>query len=313
MFSFLNIPFSRITNRTYEGKSHGNIVCFRNLKEATDYAVALFSNKEAKDVILMKPYTDHVDLFKKVLEKLYHLTPSVDSVDLLVDENEESKFVKTFRELMRIQNTLSTYADFSFEDLGIDEQEFADFKSKYFDIYQKVRRDTTKEKYPILDEIDFEAELIHRDEVNVTYILKLLREYVLIEDNKARELKLKQIKDILAGNVQLKSKRELIERFIEKHSLGISEEDIEDEFERYLDEEKRKELDSICKANELHFDKVEDLISDMLYYGNVPNVREVMMKTFINPPSLFERDKAITELTEKLDEFLETFYEKGVA
>ena len=93
----------------------------------------------------------------------------------------------------------------------------------------------------------------------------------------------------------------------------ISEEDIEDKFERYLDEEKKKELDLICKANELHFDKVEDLISDMLYYGNVPNVREVMMKTFINPPSLFERDKAITELTEKLDEFLETFYEKGVA
>ena len=214
---------------------------------------------------------------------------------------------------MRIQNTLSTYADFSFEDLGIDEQEFTDFKSKYFDIYQKVRRDSTKEKYPILDEIDFEAELIHRDEVNVAYILKLLREYVLIEDNKARELKLKQIKDILAGNVQLKSKRELIERFIEKHSLGISEEDIEDEFERYLDEEKRKELDSICKANDLHFDKVEDLISDMIYYGNVPNVREVMMKTFKNPPSLFERDKAITGLTEKLDEFLETFYEKGVA
>ena len=304
--------FSR-TNRTFEGKSHGNIVCFRNLKEATDDAVALFSNKQAKDVILMKPYADHVDLFKKVLEKLYHLTPSVDSVDLLVDENEESRFVKTFRELMRIQNTLSTYADFSFDDLGIDEQEFADFKSKYYDIYQKVRRDTSKEKYPILDEIDFEAELIHRDEVNVAYILKLLREYVLIEDNKARQLKLKQIKDILAGSVQLKSKRELIERFIDKHSLSISEEDIEDEFDRYLDEEKKKELESICETNQLHFDKVDELISDMLYYGNVPNVREVMMKAFINPPSLFERDKAITELTEKLDNFLETFYEKGVA
>ena len=145
---------------------------------------------------------------------------------------------------MRIQNTLSTYADFSFDDLGIDEQEFADFKSKYYDIYQKVRRDTSKEKYPILDEIDFEAELIHRDEVNVAYILKLLREYVLIEDNKARQLKLKQIKDILAGSVQLKSKRELIERFIDKHSLSISEEDIEDEFDRYLDEEKKKELES---------------------------------------------------------------------
>lgn len=304
--------FSR-TNRTYEGKSHGNIVCFRNLKEATDDAIALFSNKEANDIILMKPYNDHVDLFKKVLDKLYELTPSIDSVDLLVDENQESRFVKTFRELMRIQNTLSTYSEFSFKDLEIDEQDFADYRSKYYDIYQKVKRDSSMEKYPILDEIDFEAQLIHRDEVNVSYILRLLKDYVLIEDEKARELKLKQIKDILSGNINMKSKRELIEKFIDKHSLSNSEEEIEDEFERFMDQEKNKELSSICEINKLHFDIVETLVSKMLFYGSVPNIREEMIKTFIDPPSLFEREKAISDLTQKLDEFLETFYEKGVA
>ena len=105
----------------------------------------------------MKPYKDHVELFLKMLEKLFQHTSTVESVDHLIDENEELRFVKTFRELMR-QNTLSTYAEFSFDDLGIDEQMFADYKSKYYDIYQKVKRDTSKEKYTILDEIDFQAE-----------------------------------------------------------------------------------------------------------------------------------------------------------
>lgn len=78
--------FSR-TNRTFKGKSHGNIVCFRNLKDATDDAIALFSNKDAKDVILMKPYKDHLSLFNKTLEKLYLQVPTPASVDFLQDEN----------------------------------------------------------------------------------------------------------------------------------------------------------------------------------------------------------------------------------
>lgn len=300
--------FSR-TNRTYEGKSHGNIVCFRNLKEATDDAIALFSNKDAKDVILMRPYSEHIDLFNKVLERLKEHTPTIESVDYLSDENEESRFVRTFRELMRIQNTLSTYSEFSFSDLGIDEQEFVDYRSKYYDIYERVRRENSKEKYPILDEIDFEAELIHRDVVNRDYILKLLREYTMIEDEKVRELKLKKIKEIISGNIQRKSKRELIERFIEKHSLSTSSDDIDDEFERFLYEERKKQLEIICDENKLHLDKVEDLVSEMLYYGIVPSVRDKMISTFINPPSLLQRNTAINSLTEKLDDFLYTYYE----
>ena len=307
--------FSR-TNRTFKGKSHGNIVCFRNLKDATDEAIALFSNKDAKDVILMKPYKDHLSLFNKTLEKLYLQVPTPASVDFLQDENQESRFVKTFRELLRIQNTLSTYGDYSFKDLGIDEQEFADFKSKYYDIYEKVKRDSSKEKYPILDEIDFAAELIHKDEVNVSYIIRLLKEYTCIEDQKARDLKLKEIKDVISSSIQRKSKRELIEKFIEKHSLNVSNEEIEDEFERFLNEEKMEQLQEICETNKLHLDKVEDIISKMPYYGsisNIPDGRQDIYKTFVNPPGLLQRDKAISDLIIELDDFIETFYEKGAA
>ena len=304
--------FSR-TNRTFKGKSHGNIVCFRNLKQATDQAVALFSNKDAKDVIIMKPYKDHVELFLKMLEKLFQHTSTVESVDNLIDENEELRFVKTFRELMRIQNTLSTYAEFSFDDLGIDEQMFADFKSKYYDIYQKVKRDTSKEKYTILDEIDFQAELIHRDQINVAYILQLLKELVQIQDEDKRNNKLRQIDNILSSSVQLKSKRELIEMFIEKHSLTINQDEIEDEFERFLDQQRILKLDEISKRNGLHLDKLEKLISEIHFYGNGPLLRDKMSKTFINPPSILQREKALSDLTSEIDDFMETFYEKEVA
>ena len=304
--------FSR-TNRTFKGKSHGNIVCFRNLKEATDQAVALFSNKDAKDVIIMKPYKDHVKLFIEMLKKLFQHTSTVESVDHLIDENEELRFVKTFRELMRIQNTLSTYAEFSFDDLGIDEQMFADFKSKYYDIYKKVKRDTSKEKYTILDEVDFQAELIHRDQINVAYILQLLKELVQIQDGDKRNDKLRQIDNILSSSVQLKSKRELIEMFIEKHSLTINQDEIEDEFERFLDQQRILKLDEISKRNDLHLDKLEKLISEIHFYGNGPLLRDKMSKTFINPPSILQREKAISDLTNEIDNFMETFYEKDVA
>ena len=134
-----------------------------------------------------------------------------------------------------------------------------------------------------------------------------------IDDKNTKALKLKQIKDILSSSVNMKSKRELIERFIEKHSLSVLEEDLEDEFDKFLDAEKQKLLEEICSENKLDFDKAQNLISEMLYYENMPNAREEMLKTFITRPSLFEIDSAISKLTEQIDNFLETFYEKGVA
>src|SRR5204863_7151416 len=92
----------------------------------------------------------------------------------LQTEEDELNFIKAFRDLIRIKNILTAFADFKWEDLHIEEQKFEDYKSKYLDLYDKVKSDHQKEKVSILEDVDFELELIHRDEINVNYIIQLL-------------------------------------------------------------------------------------------------------------------------------------------
>jgi len=102
------------------------------------------------------------------------IAPTVDSVNDLDTEEDELAFAKAFREIMRLKNILSSFVEFTFEDTYMKEQDFADYTSKYLDLYDKIKSNTRKESVSILEEIDFELELIHRDEINVAYIMKLL-------------------------------------------------------------------------------------------------------------------------------------------
>ncbi|MCU0341850.1 MAG: type I restriction endonuclease subunit R, partial [Spirosomaceae bacterium] len=156
--------FSRTNRILNDRKSQGNIVAFRYLKERTDEAITLYSNKDAIEVVIMKPYKDYTAEMEKAYEKLVHITPTVDSVNDLQSEDDEFEFVKAFRDIMRVKNVLASFADFDWEDLPIDEQTFEDYKSKYLNLYDKVKRDRATDKVSILDEVDFELELIRRDE-----------------------------------------------------------------------------------------------------------------------------------------------------
>ena len=131
----------------------------------------------------------------------------------LISEEDEMKFIKIFRELIRLINVLKSYIDFSWKDLPMSEQSFADYRSKYLDLYDKVKNDKSKEKSSILNDIDFEVELLHRDVINVAYIIKLIGK--MKQDKKTDPDALKKfIYDKLAGEVELRSKRELIEKMI---------------------------------------------------------------------------------------------------
>jgi type I restriction enzyme R subunit len=169
--------FSRTNRILNEKKSQGNIVSFRNLKKETDEAIALFSNREAKDIILMKPYENYVDKFNEDTEKLLEIVPDVSSVDELMGEEEKFQFIQAFRALMRNKNILDGFSAFKREDLSLNEQTFEDYKSKYLDLYESSRTAGEKEKVSILDDVDFELELIQKDEINVSYILKLLAKF----------------------------------------------------------------------------------------------------------------------------------------
>ncbi|MEO1341604.1 MAG: type I restriction endonuclease subunit R, partial [Cyanobacteria bacterium J06635_13] len=152
-----------------------NIVCFRNLKGNTDKAVALFSNANAKEKIFIEPHEHYVDEFNAGVQELREIATIPNDVNKLISEDDQVEFVKAFRNLIRLLNVSKSFTEFDFSALNIDEQSFEDYKSKYLDIYDKTRaKDDDEEPESAIDEVDFELELIQRDDINVAYILKLL-------------------------------------------------------------------------------------------------------------------------------------------
>ena len=300
--------FSRTNRILNEQKSQGNIISFRNLKKATDDALTLFSNKDAKETVIMPPYQDFVRLFNEALDRMQAIAPDIESVDDLRDEEQELEFVKAFRELMRLKNVLSTFADFDFEDVELDEQGFEDYKSKYLDLYDKVKTDTAKEKVSILEEVDFELELIQRDEVNVRYILQLLALLKGADNDKDYEYQYKSIMQLLGGTPELRSKKELIDQFIQENlnNLGSSEQ-VMDEFDSFWEKAKVKAVDEICQEESLVSDSFKALVDKMIYTNEEP-LREDIVATMEKAPSVLQRKKVIPRLTEKVKSFVSTFY-----
>ncbi len=299
--------FSRTNRILNELKSQGNIVCFRNLKNATDEAITLFSNKEAIEVIVMKPYDDYVQKFNQVYIDLLQITPTVDSVNDLKSEEEELEFIKAFRELLRIKNILTAFSDFNWEDLKIDEQPFEDFKSKYLDLHDKVKSNHHKDKVSILEDVDFELELIHKDEINVTYILQLL---IKLKSNLQKDTAQaeKEIFNLLNTDSHLRSKRELIEKFITENMPVIKEsDDLMNEFQLFWNQEQIKAFETIIKDENLSAEKTEKLIEDYLFSERVPLIDEILDLLEGEPPTLLMRKKVGGRILDKILSFIETF------
>jgi type I restriction enzyme R subunit len=303
--------YSRTNRIINEQKSHGNILCFRNLKKSTDEAIALFSNKEANEVIFMPPYEELIRMFSTAFGHLLAIAPTVKSVDDLLDEEKELEFIKAFRELIRIRNILKTYSDFTWDDLPMSEQGFEDYKSKYLDLYEKVKSSQNKEKASILEDVDFQLELIHRDEINVAYILKLLAKMKQLKEEEANKQR-KVILDIIAGDVKLRSKRELIEKFIEKHLPVIDDADnIPDEFEKYWQEQKVLALGKICEEENLDRKQFQALIETYIYSEQEP-LRDDILACLDNRPSVLQAKAIGVRILEKMKDFVEVFV-RGIA
>ena len=299
------------TNRIYGvKKSQGNVVCFRNLKPATDKAIELFANKDALEDIILEPYEDYVANFEEAVRALFEITPTVSSVDELLTEEDEAAFVMAFRNVMRIKNVLECFTEFSFEDLPMDEQSFADFSSKYQDLRDKVIQDRAKEKVSILDDIDFEVELLTRDKINVSYIISLLRNLKNAEPAQ-RAKQRKAILDMLDSEVQLRSKRELIAKFIERHFDGISADaNMGDEFDSYWEVEKREALVKLSQEEGIDPTGLEKVVGDFIFTEKVPIRNDVIgIMQLEKKPKLKERAAVAERIINKIRDFVETFFD----
>jgi type I restriction enzyme R subunit len=301
--------YSRTNRIINEQKSQGNIVVFRNLKNATDEAITLFSNKDAVDVIIMKPYEDYTDKFNEALKRLNEITPTIDSVNELKTEEDELEFVQAFRDLMRLKNILNSFSDFSWDDIGIDEQQFEDYKSKYLDLHDKVKSEHQVEKVSILEDVDFELELIHRDEINVTYIIQLLIKLKskVDQEGKGGDTE-REIANIINTHTQLRSKRELIEKFISENIPEIADTDsIPQEFDKFWVEEQRTAFNELVKSENLSIERTERLIENYLFAEREPLRDEVLDLIEGDKPTLLQRKKVGDGILKKIMDFVETF------
>lgn len=262
--------FSR-TNRVYDRtKPYGNVVCYRNLKKETDDAICLFSKTDTTDVVLMQDYNHYMELFKERLKALEEIAPTIESVDKIEDENEKKKFVEAFRDLTNQLTKLKTFTEFEFKEdiLGISQQKYEDYKSKYLGIYDRVKKE---EKTSILADIDFGIELMHTDKINCSYILNLIRNIDLkSEENIKKDVaKIRKLID-KADNENLRLKSDLIREFLDKVVPKMKKEDsIDEEFNDFIEEKRVEEILNLSKEVEVEGEKVKGFITEYEYSGKI--------------------------------------------
>lgn len=300
--------FSRTNRILDKNKTQGNIVCFRNLKDKTDEAIALFSNKEAIDEIIVEPYEIYVDKFNEATQKLLEIVPEVTSVDGLYSEEDKLEFILAFRALMRLHKKMSHYTEFTWDDLQIEEQLFADYTSKYLDLKDGLGTDPSPEKTSILNDIDFELELIRRDTINVTYIIQLLVKFKSKHSAKDKESIEKEIANLLNTEVSLRSKRDLIDKFIHESLPNIEDTDtIPEEFEKFWNVEQQKALQELVKTENLSEEKTERLIENYLFTEREPLRKEILALREEGRPSVLKSKEIGDRILNKILGFVETF------
>lgn len=276
-FHSLIQAFSRTNRVESDTKPFGNIVCYDlPSKFRVDEAVKLFSQTDRTDTVIMAPYSDYLEKYIKAVNYLQTIAPNIDSIQELEQEgNEENlkKFILAFREVAKILVSLKTFNEFDMNDekMPMASQMFEDYKSKYYEIYRKLA--TSKEKSSILSDISFSLELIQTDKINVSYILNLIRNVDLTNE----EQKQKDIEDIEAKLVnvtddELFLKLDLIKRFL-SNVLPIlkAEDSIDDAFNSHMNKERQKEIEKFAKENDIDLEVLQAVIDEFEYSGIFPN------------------------------------------
>lgn len=261
--------FSR-TNRILNSvKTFGNIVCFRNLEEATDKAIALFGNREAGGIVLLKSYQDyyagyddkdkHHPGYTELIEKLRtDFPPGVQ----IVGEDSQKDFIRLFGAILRLRNILTAFDDFEGNEI-LTERDFQDYQSRYIDLHQSFTKEQNAEKEKINDDLVFEMELIKQIEVNIDYILRLVEQYRKSNSEDKKEIRV-NIAKAVDSSIRLRSKKELIEGFVDKMTVSGN---VEEDWKQFVSEQKEKELNSLIETERLKPAETQRFVNNALRDG----------------------------------------------
>ena len=263
--------FSR-TNRILNSvKTFGNIVCFRDLQQATEDAIALFGDKEANSIVLLKDYDSYYsgytdDKGKDVpgyQDLVDELTEKFPIGEPIIGEQNEKDYIKLYGKILRLKNILSTFDRFAGNEL-LPERVFQDYQSVYIDLYQKYRPKIDGDKENINDDIEFEIELIRQVEINIDYILMLVGKYHA-SNCKDKEI-LGAIDRAIDSSIQLRSKKDLIQGFIETVNASTV---VDRNWRIYVEKQKEQDLDQIIAEEKLKPDEAKHFIDNSFRDGTL--------------------------------------------
>jgi len=301
------------TNRILNSiKTFGNIVCFRNLEKATNEAISLFGDKEASGIVLLKTYEEYYNGYEKEGKKVKGYKTLVEELlqkfplgERIIGEQNQKDFIKLYGGILRVRNILTTFDEFNGNEI-LSERDIQDYHSIYIDLYNEFRKGKDGEKENINDDLVFEMELIKQVEINIDYILKLIKKYH--EDHTKNKEILIDINKAIDSSVELRNKKDLIEQFIE--SLDMSSV-IDDNWIKFVEKKKKEELEKIIKEENLNPDETYKFIQNAFRDNSVATTGTAITK-ILPPVSRFSKDAVRTKKRKSVIEKLTRFFERFI-
>ncbi|MBQ7987236.1 MAG: type I restriction endonuclease subunit R, partial [Bacteroidaceae bacterium] len=315
------------TNRILNSvKDCGNIVCFRNLKDATDKALSIFGDPNARGLVFMKTYEEYYsqgyldvkgrqhEPYVELIAQLLSLYP-LDEMGELIEEEGQKAFVRLMSEILRLRNILSVFDAFDEQAKIIPEMDYQDYKGWYMTIYEKLRNEKPdKDRENINDDLVFEIELVRHDQINIHYILALVQKY---HDSNCTDREIiVQIRKQMDASPDMRDKRELIEHFIEQMTPEKGG-DVGEQWEQYIAHEKQRELAAIIEEEHLRPKETAAFVRRAFRDGYVTETGTGIAKILppANPflPESGEKKQTVIEkLKAYLQRFLNTSEQPGV-
>ena len=305
------------TNRILNSvKTFGNIVCFRNLEQATNDSIALFGDKEAGGVVLLKTfdeyyygYTDDKGKgnpgYKDLVEKLLEDYPIGQR---MVGEEAERKFIRLYGSILKATNVLTTFDQFAGKEI-LSPRDVQDYHSLYIDLYDKYRKRAEGDIVNVNDDIVFEMELIKQVEINIDYILYLITQ---LHDGHAQDKEIRlSIRKAISSSPDLRNKKDLIEDFIDQLT---PEKDVNDDWHRFVKQQQKEQLDEIISEEKLKPKETYEFVSQSFRNGEIEETGTAITR-ILPPLPLFsknkdnDRGKKKQDVIAKLKAFFERFFD----
>ena len=308
------------TNRILNSiKDCGNIVCFRNLEDATNESFALFGDKDAAGVVLMRPFNDyyygyedekgkHVLGYKEIIEELKdRFALPINPLELSLDEKRD--FVKLFGGVLKMQNLLSVFDEFTDDKVLVTPFDQQDYLTWYLNFHDEMVGNKPSEKEHIADDLVFEMELVNQIQIDIPYILQLVKQYH--DENCQDKTIIAKIQKAIGSSPDLRNKRDLIMAFIERMTPHKAD-DIMGEWNEYVNAQCRKELDDIISEEQLRPSETKRFMDQAFDDGYVTTTGVAITKV-LPPMPVFgggaaNRETKKNTVLEKLQNFFSKFF-----